>query len=251
MQVLEGDPGRNWRRLARWGALACFLATVLPFDDSGMPLWGAVGEIIRVWTKPRNSYESWLLTAFCGMSVPVFLGGPTFLMFCNKNSAKAKSFQPLNGFFPEMLWAATALTPYLAAFNNLPERSRSRETMIAIAISLLSAYLFICGLCFLASRRARNTPIYIFCIGTLPIGVMLVAWSTFAVFLVREIAAGGWTGKVAGWPTLEIAIGFFGSLALLIGWLNWWGAVKKACAPKPVIEAAPQLAGAADASTGR
>ena len=234
MQVLAGDPGRNWRRLARWGALACTLATLIPFEN-GTPLWGFIGEVIDLATGragiSRDRAE-WLIIAFCCMAAPIFLGGPAYLLFCNGAATRRDADREVHGIVMKCLWAATALTPYLAVFKQLPARSPATETPIAIAISVLSAYLLVCGLTYLASRRARYTPLYLFSMGILPIAIMFLGWTCFMVF-VTLIA---FRVSPGGWPRVATVVGFAGSLALLIGWRRWWRAVKLATAAVAVPE---------------
>ena len=230
MQVLSGDPGRNWRRLARWGALACTVATLIPYGER-TPLWGFIGEVIQVASgEGRVNYDDrvqWLVATFCCTAAPIFLGGPAYLLFCNGAAIRSEVNREGQGILMKWLWAATALTPYLAVFRQLPERNRATEMPIAIAISVLSAYLLVCGLSYLASRRLRHTPLYLFSMGILPIGIMFLGWTCFMAFVALVFR---FRSRSDGWPMLVTLVGFAGSLALLIGWRGWWRAVKLATA---------------------
>lgn len=243
MQELEGDPGRKWRRLARWGALACTLATVIPFEN-GKSLWSATDEIYSIATNGRNFRGNrpmeWLIIAFCCMAVPVFLAPPAYLQACSVNATKRwPAGQMVRRVLLILLWGLTALTPYIAVFYQLPYRSPATETPIALAISLLSAYLLICGLSFLASLRARKTPLFIFSLGTLPVGILFLAWTCFMMVLAFEIVARSGRG-VRDMIALVIPLGFAGSAMLLTGWLKWWSAVKQACKSQGAVDTPPQ-----------
>ncbi len=225
------DPGRKWRRIARVGAVACTLATVLPFEHT-QSLWHAAREIVELALGQvegrRNGPEFLFIVAFCCLALPVFLGGPVYLLVCSAASIHTSYWRVMNRFLILALWAGTALTPYIAVFRNLPERNRATETPLAIAISLLSLYLLVCGMSYLASRKVRDTSLYIFSIGTIPAALLLLAWVCLGSVLIFKPGADLTI-------VIDIFLGLSGSLALLVGWLKWWGAVKDKCAVEAAI----------------
>ena len=250
MQVLEGDPGRKWRRLARWGALACFLATVLPWDQ-GIGIVGSADQIWNIATSNRKA-EHWTISVLCCFGLPLLMGAPVFLIIGNGALTHTHANHWVHRILLKTLCIGTLLTAYLAFCAHLPERTPKTEMSIAFGISGLSVCLLLGALCLLASRRVRNTPLFIFHMGMIPISAMVGAWSCFIYLAYMRMINRSPRSSEPHWPEFDTLLGILGSLALLIGWIKWWGAVKKACAVKPTTEPTSQLiVGAADASIGR
>jgi hypothetical protein len=217
------DPGSKWRRVARFGAGACALATVLPFDNN-TPLWGYFGDLLKIAVGVRDNrksnVEEWLIVSFCCLVVPVLLGGPVYVWVCSRRSLQTDRRGVLQRVTLQILWALTAILPYIFVFKQLPPNLSENEVQIGIAVSALSLYLLICGLTYLASRRVRETPLYIFSMGTLSITMNLLAWACLMMMIVLEFPPQLMTALI-------VALGFSGALLLFWGWLKWWSAVKK------------------------
>jgi hypothetical protein len=231
------DPGSKWRRVARFGAGACTLATLIPVEG-GRPFWGLLKEILDVALAIRGArvmdLKEALVISFCCLTVPLLLGGPAYLLICSSRSLQTDGKGQLQRGTLFGLWALTAIVPYVFVFKQLPPNVQENELTIGIAISLLSIYLLICGLSYLSSRRAKATPLCIFSMGVLPISMNLVAWSCILGLILiakpRELTT-----------PLVIAMGFAGALMLFWGWLKWWSAVKKT-QPQRTVAATPQIA---------
>ena len=51
------DPGRFWRRMARWGALLCTAATLIPYDRK--ILWQYAFSHLSGWWREVDTYRGY------------------------------------------------------------------------------------------------------------------------------------------------------------------------------------------------
>ena len=223
-EIYLADPGKKWRRLVRWGAGLCVFAILIPYERNQTLLLSDLHEVIMVALGGRfyaipTSPQDILFIGFCCLLLPAIFGGAVYLGACGSALLRpGHRRSPLAILL--MLWVSTTLTPYYFTFRNLPPRSPETETLIAMIVAALSVYLFISGLSFLTSWRMRGTPLFVFGFGLLPLICTAAAWIGIAsaVVMDRSVRLG---------VAFVVGSGVLGSILMLIGWLKWWGAVKR------------------------
>lgn len=210
--------------MARWGALACFVAAVLPFER-GRNMWSYFPELFdqvlgRNVRPAVGGVREWTVLIFCSLAVPFYFCGPVYALLCSSKAIHGKISRRVLAGLLWTLWLATVATPYVAVCKQLSARDVLPDT-IGVTVTVLSIYLLICGLSVLASRRMRHTPVYIFSMGLVPIGMLFLSETCLvALMLINAF-------RTFDWYLIDIPLGWLGALMLLVGWLKWWGAVKR------------------------
>jgi len=76
-----------------------------------------------------------------------------------------------------------------------------------------------CGLHLLAGRPWRRGPLTVFWLGIVPVAVTFLAWACALAVMIL----------IGQWSLLRVVVpGVTGSSLLLLGWLKWWAAVRRA-----------------------
>ncbi len=209
------DPGRRWRRLARWGALLTALATIVPIDSPQRTLWHATGEIYEELMEKRNDAPFELLVFFC-LFAPAMLVGPLNLILWGRVTLKSRS---LRLFLATALLLVTAATIYYFVMRRLHIEVIEEHTAI-VAGSALSFFLLICGLALSTARHVERMPTAIFCLGVVPLFTASGAWAVFACIVF-------WWEQ--GTPMSIISfMSCTGCALMCIGFFGWWAAVRRA-----------------------
>ncbi len=227
------DPGRRWRRCVRVGAVLCTLATVVPFDGTDLDwcVWARLPSIVRDLGLEGPSW----LGLYCSFIFTVILGGPVLLLLLLLCAAADYDSTALRRNLTRILlgglWAVSTLPPYYAAIRIFQKVGLS-EVQVALIASGLSVFLLITALGFLTSRRVWYTPLYPFAMGVVPVTLGFLAWTGAMFDIVNEIK-----GRIGTYQQLSLVFGSgaVGSALILLGWLMWWSAVRRAMRANPAL----------------
>ncbi len=230
---LRDEPGRNWRWLAWLGAVLALLAVFLPFER--MSIWKAKDQIFELaWQQ--DTQKGFFVVAFCCLAAPLLGTGAIFSAICLRNGTVPTAH--IRRSLVILLWAVTAIAPYVFIFRHFPTRSPENDLSIALGMAGLSVYLLLNGLAFLRGKRERYTPMAIFSIGLVPICLTALAWCAIDAALIQYYYFGR-SGRTDVMTCVTSSIGTVGSLMLLAGWLAWWRAVGRDYRSRePVVRAA-------------
>ena len=216
------DPGRFWRRMARVGALLCTVATIVPFPGSPSMLWTALPGVLLHWrdivTQASTNPHIWVALPFEAFQFPLLSVGPICLLLCRR---RARPGPPslLDAIAASVLLALAALPPYVLGLMALPPNTSENEGVVTLGLAIGSGYLMFCGLHLLAGRPWRRGPLTVFWLGIVPIALTFLGWGCALAFTIL----------IRNWLFLRLAIaGAVGSFLLLLGWLKWWAAVRRA-----------------------
>ena len=188
-------------------------------------MWGNLGFLLQraaegEWggSDPRDL----CFVLFVCLVLPAFFSGPVLLAVAGKRaSASWLKLPPL-----VLLWAASVLPPFCFALIHLRERGGS-DAVIQAGAAVMMAYLFVCGMTALMAWSARGKPGWFFWLGLVPLSEALVAWLACVVYLLLFSRS-----SVKEPLFVAISVCAVGSLMMLLGWLGWWAAVRRAVAPQ-------------------
>ena len=234
-----GDPGRRWRRMVRVGAVLCTLATIMPCEGPNLStsVWGYRMTVFEIEEGMTLS-----ITIFNSLIFTILLGGPVLLLSTPPNYFVKRIRRIAARVLFVVLWALSTFLPYCAAIR-LIQVCHLNDAGIALSMMGLSVYLLISALALLSSRHVWNTPLFPFAMGTLPVALLCVAWTSAVVGWINEMLAYGVPSIPFNIIVLD-GMGVIGSVLLLIGWLRWWSSVRAALrakkSPAPATTVVPE-----------
>ncbi len=208
------ERGERWRRLARCGAAALIVATLIPSSD-GQIMWlymDTLSMYALAMTPPRirPALHADLLFLFSAVSWTIVLTGWVVLWLTRKRGAPI--LEPTRGtrrvasvlfhlsWWPPCVFAAL----YTWRFKGFA---------VGFLVAGVALQLALGAAIGARARRARGTPGAVLWRMALPIAATLFGWACIgSIFLLSPgpIFAHG------------IVLGAGGTLVLGIGWLRWW-----------------------------
>jgi hypothetical protein len=227
LRLPANGPAQRWRRLARWGALLCALALLVPYNGRPMlfdALWyirGANYDSVMM----GYDFEMWLRRVLYCFWPGMFLMGPACAILCGADAGRRAPPRNLH-----LLVGACAAVPAVLLpcyFAVLQAPGIGRELIVAGVLAGASVYLLFGGACLLLAKDASDSPRALFWIMLLPLLTGALAWVARVVWSIQMCVANsawGW-GWIVAQAELMYYVGFAGALLLVIGWFKWWSAV--------------------------
>ncbi|MGD0093733.1 MAG: hypothetical protein ABSE73_27815 [Planctomycetota bacterium] len=216
----EFDPGRFWRRTARWGGLLCALACAVPMTGSRWEcIWNVLPEILRVSSRGQAGPPQRLpLAVFASLVLPAVFSGPVVLL----TGGSCLNGNPrLRIMLVTLLWASAVLPSFFFGLIQLNLWARN-DTGLQAGAAASMAFLFMCGMTALMAWSARGKPSCFFWLGVVPLSEAVLAWAALCVMLVLVTPS-----SHEQLLYLIIPACAAGSLLMLFGWLKWWAAVRR------------------------
>ena len=213
----DTDIGACWRRLARWGAAALIVATLIPSSD-GQIMWlymDTLSMYALAMTPPRirPALHADLLFLFSAMSWTIVLTGWLVLWVTRNRGAPllAPSRGALRG--ARALFLLSWLAPcFFAALYTW----RFKGFAIPVLVAGVALQLVLGATIQARARRRAGTPDAVLWLMSLPIAATLFGWACIgSIFLLSPgpIFAHG------------IVLGAGGTLTLWVAWIQWWRAL--------------------------
>ncbi|MFN7955465.1 MAG: hypothetical protein U0610_27320 [bacterium] len=215
----DSEVGGRWRRWLRRGSIALILATLIPSGQAQI-MWLHMHNLTMFATgilPPRLSppFRQNMLFLFSAFSWTIVFTG--WLGFRVSRTAERLA-PPLDGRivrFARGLWLATLVLPcaFAIPYSWQYEGFGLRNLAIAIPVyGLIGAWIHV------RATRQHGTPFMIFWLMVLPLAATLVGWTCIAIdFFVPS----------DGFFTHGIVIGLGGTLAMWIGLIGWWRALRE------------------------
>lgn len=232
----DSDPGRNWRRLARVGALFYTVSFVtLVFSWRYFELMIHAAWRIDIFDVGIGTWRHRFIWCLFLTSDSV---GPCMILACSKR-ALDPGRRKLALTSIVFLWIVSVLPPFMFGIRQLPSISED-EFAVLIGLLCLFAYVFIGGMTYLQTRRHKHAPLYPFWFGVLPL-VCAAAANICDVSLELPVVLSSGPSPYRIRELFAFFAWISGSLMMLIGWIMWWRAVKKELTKSKSARAANKL----------
>jgi len=218
----------SWRRIARLGATACCLATLIPTYSTVGSQWDmAIRSMLEAsWPtvyqtapNPKTVFIPVVTVITCffqsALAAPVFFlfaTGPWMLKISNTiNVSKLVLFAQLAlfGFVPASM--LLRVLPTVDGWSYL-DQAIDNKTILALGIAIFIAYLMLVGLSVLIWRDKRNTAWELTPLAAVPFFFCVLRWICMLVVSAQR-----------GQPLIfqmTAVVYLSGALVLLIGWLQ-------------------------------